>query len=271
MIVRVVLGLIMVVWYIPAVRALEPDSAFEDGFAFPGVAGCVAAVYAFPGAEVFAEAAGAALAWKRPFGVDDLAVTSAIVSYGHDRFGISASFSTVGFDLYGEEQVRAGVAYSPTAWCSAGVRLTRSAVRFSGYGDLSAWGVDAGAILTLHPKLTIALAQEALGNTQFGESSEPLDGRTRLSAALRTGDMWTLLAGATSARRHGVSPSAGAVVEAFSVLSLGVLGGTNPDRVEFLAGAPAGQVRFCYRGAWHPALGMTHGFSLAWEDKNARR
>jgi len=247
------------------VHALEPVSAFDDGFAVPSATTLTEAAFGYPGAESFIGEAFAAGAWSVPYGVSDLAVSSAIAGYGHGGFGLSLAYTGTGFDLYGDEQEKVGVSWGPVKRVSAGVRLTRTAMRIRGFGEASAWSSDIGVILRPADKVFLAGSWEDVASAELGDSEEPLDGRVRFAASWEIDDHATLIASANKVRRFDVSYSAGLTVTAADVLTLGMLGANEPDRFEYLCGVTFGNAQTSYRGSYHRDLGATHGFFLSWK------
>ncbi|MHB9027965.1 MAG: hypothetical protein ACYC9O_04300, partial [Candidatus Latescibacterota bacterium] len=84
--------------------ALEPISALDDGFAMPSHFTMPEAAFAWPGSEALAGGPFALLAWFAPFGVQDLAVTTAVAGGRFGRTGVFLSWSGTDFDLYGDDQ-----------------------------------------------------------------------------------------------------------------------------------------------------------------------
>ena len=52
--------------------------------------------------------------------------------------------------------------------------------------------------------------------------------------------------------------------ELLDVLTIGVIGTNEPDRLEFLCGVQVKGTVFSYRGSYHRDLNMSHGFSINW-------
>ena len=245
--------------------ALEPVSALDDGFAIPSGAGMSGASYHYPGAESFQRRHFAIVAWYRPFGIDDLAVTTVHTGTTMGRFGLSLSYSGSGFDLYGDEQEKIGVSCKIMRTVSIGVRATRNAMRIKGFGDAAALGADIGVVVQPVESVYIAVSHEDIFGAELGDSHEPLDGRTRLSASLSLPGEATLLTSISKVRLYTTSFSGGVTLKLFQSLTLGVIGGNEPDRMEFLVCVPVRNLQCSYRGLYHRDLGMSHGFSLSWE------
>ncbi len=244
--------------------AWEPVSALDDGFAIPS-SGCMAeSGYSWPGSESLAGKPYAVLAWKEPFGMEELAITTVHAGATAGRAGASVSFTSSGFDLYGDEQEKLGLSYLLHGGLSAGVRITRSAMRIKGFGDAAAFSSDAGLIYQPVNALTLAISVEDLSGAKLGDSHEPLDGAARFSAAWKVLDGFSILGSMKKVRRFDTSFSVGFISNVAGPLTVGACGGTEPDRIDFLAGLTLGNLRFAYRGSWHPDLGMTHGGSLVW-------
>lgn len=245
------------------VRAIEPIFAFDDAFLTPRPGSGPETVYAFPGGELMQKGVFLAGGWSVPFGMDDLAVSTGMAGYGVERFGLFASYTGTGFDLYGDEQEKIGAAFSLVKNVAIGARLTRTAMRIKGFGDDAAIGCDAG--LVAHPlsSLSLAAAFEDVTGTELGDSCEPIDGRLRLAASWNIHDYASLIAGATKVRRFDMSSTCGIIVMTGNRLTLGCAGGTEPDRMEFLCGVSFGGSMASYRGSYTRYLGMTHGFSLS--------
>lgn len=245
-----------------AANALEPVSALDDGFGVPSADTVAPSVYAYPGMESFADGWFALGAWNMPYGISELAVTTGVAGYSRGGFGFSAAYSGTGFDLYGDEHEKIGVSWAPHRMVSAGVRLTRTAVRIRGFGTASASSCDMGVIVRPHPRLYCAGAWEDIAGAKLGRSEEPLDGHRRFAVSWRFTESATIIASASHVRRFGTSSAAGVTVDASGILTLGVIGADKPDRIEFLCGVNARGAVFSYRGSYHRDLGMTHGFSL---------
>ena len=245
--------------------ALEPVSALDDGFAIPSSEGMSGASYHYPGAESFQGNHFAVIAWNRPFGIDDLAVTTVHAGTTMGRFGLSLSYSGSGFDVYGDEQEKIGVSCKIMRKFSIGVRVTRNAMRIKGFGDAAALGADIGVVVQPVESVYIAVSHEDLYGAELGDSHEPLDGRTRLSASLRLPGEATLLTSISKVRLYNTSFSGGIALKLFHSLTLGVIGGNEPDHMEFLVRVPVRKLQCSYRGLYHRDLGMSHGFSLSWE------
>ncbi len=245
--------------------ALETVTALDDGFAVPSQTGMTEASLHYPGAESFIQSTFASAAWNRPFGLDDLSVTT---FHGGARFGkagISVSYSGSGFDLYGDEQEKLGLSYALLREISCGVRLTRNALRIRGFGDASAWSADAGIVFRPVDSVCIAGSIEDLAGAELGESREPLDGHTRFSASWALPGEVTLLASLIKVRRFDHSFTGGFTVELSPSLIVGAAGANEPGRMEFLGAFHIRGLVISYRGMYHRDLGMSHGFSLGRE------
>jgi len=244
--------------------AMEPASAFEDAFTAPSFVAGVDAVYNYPGMESFVPSLYAAGGYTVPFGMDDLAVTTAFAGVQRGKVAGFASFSGSGFDLYGEEHAKLGLSYSPLKTLSAGLRLTRSAMNIKGFGDASSLSADAGVVVRPHRRVFIAAALEDIAGAELGESREPLDGRTRLAVSWLSPADVTLFLTASKVRRFDMSLTVGFIAEMTEVLSFGFAGASEPDRIEYFCGIRVKNARFAYRGWYHGELGETHGFSLGY-------
>ena len=245
--------------------ALEPVSALDDGFAIPSSDVMSSASFHYPGAETFQRNHFAIVAWDRPFGIDELAVTTIHAGTTVGRFGMSVSYSGSGFDLYGDEQEKIGVSCKLKRTFSIGVRATRNAMRIKGFGDAAAFGADIGVVVHPVESVYIAVSLEDLFGAELGDSHEPLDGRTRLSASWRLPGEATLLTSISKVRLYDTSFSGGVTLTLFKSLTVGVIGGNEPDRMEFLVRVPVRKLHCSYRGLYHRDLGLSHGFSLSWE------
>ncbi len=243
---------------------LEPVTPLDDGFAVPSKRGMIESSMLYPGSESFLSGGFAVLAWRIPFGVEDLAVTSLHAGMNFGRTGVSCSFNTSGFDLYGEEQEKLGVSFSPFNAFSAGIRITRNAMRIKGFGHADALSADVGMVLQPFEAVYLAASFEDIANAELGESREPLDGLTRFSASWDASKSITLLSSVTKVRRFDPSFSGGFTAEILEALLFGVVVGSEPDRFEFLGTVTVSGIHFSYRGAHHSDLGMTHGFSMSW-------
>ena len=247
------------------VRGLEPVSALDDGFAVPAQTGLIEASYHYPGAEAFIRGYFGSAAWSIPFGQSDLAVTTVHAGTSFGNVGVSLSYSGSGFDLYGDEIEKAGLSYRILSAVSCGVRLTRNAMRIKGFGDASALSADLGMVYRPVESVYLAGSIEDITGAEIGDSREPLDGRTRFGVSwAMTGDI-TLLVSASKVRRFDPSICGGCTVNLFQSMTIGVTGGNEPDRLEFIAAFPFRTLMFSYRGAYHRDLGMSHGFSMSWE------
>ena len=253
------------------VSGLEPATALDDAFTIPTASRIAESSMLFPGAESFAVRAFALVAQRVPFGVEELSVTSAHAGMSGKRFGMSVSYSSSGFDLYGEEAGKAGLSFAPFESVGAGIRLTRNALRIKGFGDASAWSADAGLVIRPHDRVFLAVSVEDVVGAELGESDEPLDGGTRFAASWAAAGNVDIIGSFTKIRRLDPAIVAGFTAVLFDVLTLGAAGGTEPDRFEYLTGVAVSGVRASYRGSWHTDLGMTHGFCLCWGGGKAVR
>ena len=244
--------------------ALEPVTAIDDGFALPSKRSMIEGSMFYPGTESYIDGGFAFCAWRVPFGVEDLAVTSVHAGMNSGKVGISFSFNSSGFDLYGEEQEKIGLSFSPYKAVSAGIRFTRNAMRIKGFGQADAISADLGVVLHLFESAFFAASFEDLAKAELGESEEPLDGITRFAASWEASEYMTLISSVSKVRRFAPSFSGGFTVEILDALTLGVTGGNIPDRFEFLGSAAVSGILFSYRGSHHRELGMTHGFSISW-------
>ena len=246
------------------VSAIEPVTAIDDGFALPSQKSMIEGSLLYPGSESYLTGCFALYAWSVPFGVEDLAVTSAHAGIRSGKAGISFSFNSSGFELYGEEQEKIGLSYSPVESVSAGVRLTRNAMRIKGFGRADAISADMGVIVHPCEAVFLAASLEDIADAELGESKEPLDGISRFAATWAVSNHITILSSVTKVRRFDPSFSAGFSGEILGVLTLGVAGGNEPDRFEFLGTVTVSGLHFTYRGLHHRDLGMSHGFSMSW-------
>ncbi len=247
--------------------ALEPVTALDDGFVLPSPATMAEASLSWPGSEALAGGSFAVLGWTAPFGVRDLAVTTAAAGTRIGKAGVFISYSGTGFDLYSDDTEKIGASWAFSGKIAAGARLTRTAMRIGGYGDADAWSADAGIVIRPVETLSLALAVEDMAGAELGESREPVDGRTRAGASWRMTEEVTLLASVTKVRRFDPSLSAGVLAEIIPSFLVGALGAGESDRIEFLAAFDLRSLRFSYRGSFHRDLGFTHGFSLGWADR----
>ena len=244
--------------------ALEPITSLDDGFAVPSKRGMIEGSMFYPGTESLVSGGFAVLAWMVPFGVDDLAVTSLHAGMNFGKTGVSCSFNSSGFDLYGEEQEKLGISFSPFDGFSAGIRVTRNAMRIKGFGYAEALSADMGMVLNPFEAVYLAASFEDIADAELGESREPLDGLRRFSASWDASKSITLLSSVTKVRRFDPSFSGGFTAEILEALLFGVVVGSEPDRFEFLGTVTVSGMHFSYRGAHHSDLGMTHGFSMNW-------
>lgn len=245
--------------------ALEPVTALDDGFAIPSPPAMSEAAASWPGSELFAGGPFAVVAWNAPYGMTDLAVSTAVAGTRIGRAGISASWSGTDFDLYGDDHETFGFSYLFGGRLAIGARIARSALRIEGFGTASATGVDAGFVFRPTERLVLAAAMEDLTGAELGESREPLDGNTRAGVTWTVPGSCILLASVSKTRRFDASFSGGVLMETAPSLTVGVLGANEPDRVEFLAALGGKGLRFSYRGSFHRDLGFTHGFSVSGE------
>jgi len=245
-------------------HALEPATALDDCFTAPSEERIVESMVLFPGAESFGRGVYTLCAMRVPFGIEELAVTTALAGVSGNRLGMSMSFSSVGFDLYGEEMGKLGLTYSPVRRVGAGIRLTRNSMRIKGYGDASTWSADAGIVLRPVESVFLAASVEDVTDARLGESEETLDGAARFAAAWMATTRMEFITAVNSVRRFDPSVSAGFTFRILDILTLGAAGGTGPDRFEFLVTVAKSGLRVSVRGSYHAELGMSHGFSLCW-------
>jgi len=249
--------------FAPAAAAFEPVFAIDDGFSIPMLSGGVETSLHAPGAETLLDGYGAALGYTTPFGMSDLSITTVHAAADFGFWGVSATYSGSGFDLYGDECEKAGFAVHPLGWLHCGGRITRYALRIEGFGDASTVTGDAGFVLTPYRSIVIAGVWEDLANAELGESKEPIDGCRRFSVGYDAGDGVTLLCGYRDAGRFEPSYYGGAVAHMGGQLDLGACGCSEPDRLEFMARLHIRGMTGAYRGSYHRELGMTHGFVLS--------
>jgi len=249
---------------VPDSVALEPADAFEDGFTAHAPATGAAALYAYPGTEALTGGVTAGVGWREPFGMNELAVTTVAVGAGFGRgFGVSAAYTGTGFDLYGEDQEKVGVAWAPLPWIGAGVRAVRTAMRIDGFVNASVWSVDAGMVARPVDTLVLSCAVENAGDAELGASKEPLDGKTRAGVTWLPSDDTSLFVAVADTRRYRASATAGALAGLYDILTVGVCGSNNPGRISFLCGVTVMSTVFSYRSEYHRELGMTHGFTIS--------
>jgi len=262
--IRVVLYYAVIFIAAPNACALEMITSLDDGFAVPSSRGMIEASLLYPGAETFIKGGFAVCAWSVPFGIEDLAVTSLHAGINLGRVGISASFNSSGFDLYGEEQEKLGLSFSPYKGVGAGIRLTRNAMRIKGFGSAGAFSADLGLVLKPFATVFFAASFEDIAGAELGESNEPLDGITRFAVSWTASKHITLLSEVTKVRRFEPSFSGGFTADILNALTLGVVGGNEPDRFEFLGTVIVSGIHFSYRSSHNSELGMSHGFSISW-------
>ena len=244
--------------------ALEPVTAFDDRFAVPSNCSITEASLFYPGSESFASGRFAVLGYRIPFGMEDLAVSTLHAGMNFGRAGVSVSFNGSGFDLYGEDQEKIGASFLLLDTAAAGVRLTRSAMRIEGFGQTNAWSADIGMVMHLLDSVFLAASVEDIAGAELGESKEPLDGAVRFAASWEIAEQVTLLSSVEKVRRFQPSLGCGCTVNLLDALTVGVIGGNEPDRFEFLGEVAVSILSFSYRGSYHREMGMTHGFSLRW-------
>ena len=244
--------------------ALETVTAFDSALNVPSAGNLAEPSMLYPGAESFAGGGFAAVGWSVPFGVEDLAVTSFHGGRGFGRAGVSFSLNASGFDLYGEDQEKLGLSFVPLENLSAGVRITRNAMRIKGFGQASAVGADLGVVYHPFETVYVSASVEDVAGAQLGESREPVDGQRRCSVSWLASEQIMFLCAVSKVRRYDPSFSAGFTASILRVLSVGAAGGNEPDRFDFLGTVTAAGMRFSYRGSHHRDLGMTHGFSICW-------
>ncbi len=241
---------------------LEPASAFDDGFSVPTSTHLAESSFLYPGAESFSKGPFGMLGWSVPFGMDEMALTTFHGGYGFGKAAVSLSFTSRGFDLYGEETRKAGFSYAPHRAVSIGARITRHAMRIKGFGNASAFGADMGIVLRPWTTVVISASFEDIGGAELGDSREPIDGHYRLAGSWAATRRFTLLTTLNKTQGFDTSITGGFVATPANNLIIGVLGGTEPDRFEFLGGVSVSGFCFCYRGSHHRDLGMTHGWSI---------
>ncbi|MFC1490024.1 hypothetical protein ACFL6K_02315 [Candidatus Latescibacterota bacterium] len=244
--------------------ALETVTAFDSGLSVPSAGSMTESSMLYPGAESFMTGGFAAVGWSVPFGVEDLAVTSFHGGMDFGRAGVSFSLNSSGFDLYGEDQEKLGLSIMPFDNLSAGVRITRNAMRIKGFGQASAFSTDLGIVYHPFETVYIAASVEDIAGAELGNSREPVDGHKRCSASWNASEQITLLCSVSKVRRFDPSFSVGFTANILRALSIGIAGGNEPDRFDFLGTVAASGMRFSYRGSHHRDLGMTHGFSISW-------
>ncbi|MFC1485461.1 hypothetical protein ACFL55_00345 [Candidatus Latescibacterota bacterium] len=244
----------------------EPVSALDDGFAVPAPGFLAESAAAYPGAESLIGRPYAVLAWQVPFEVEELAVTTVHAGAMWGRAATSLTVVTSGFDLWGDEQGKLGISYLFLDGLSAGVRITRSAIRIDGFDNASGFSTDAGIVCRPGENVLFAVSVEDLAGATLGESQESLDGARRLSASWRLAESFTFVGGVRDVPRFEPSVTAGFTTTVAEPLTIGAIGGSEPARFEFLAALTFRTLRFAYRGSWHPDLGMSHGCSLVWGD-----
>jgi hypothetical protein len=247
-----------------AAFAYEPISPFDDVFGVPSKETFIDSASDFPGSEGYAGKGFAALGWKTPFGIDELATTSLTGGINFGKAGAFASVNSAGFDLYGEEQEKIGLSYAPFGFISFGMRLTRNTIRIKGFGDADALGADIGIVAKPVEGLYIGASMDDITGAELGESKEPVDSAKRFSVSWETPGGFTLIAKSVKNERFKTSFSGGFMTEIYKVLTLGAGGGTEPDRIEFICGAAMSKLKFIYRGSNCRELGMSHGFTMNW-------
>ena len=247
------------------VHGWEPVTALDDGFAVPAPESLAESAAAFPGAESFISRPYAVLAWQVPFEIEELAITTLHAGAACGKAVVSLTVATSGFDLWGEEQGKLGVSYRFWDGFSAGVRISRTAIRIEGFGSAAGFSTDAGIVYRPGKDFFVAVSAENITGTTLGDSREPIDGARRLSASWRLADSFTLIGSVRDTERFERSVTAGFTTTVAGPLTIGAVGGTEPDRFEFLTALSLGTFRFTYRGGWHPELGMSHGCSLVWD------
>ncbi len=247
--------------------AIETVTAFDSGFSVPAAGTLTASSMLYPGAESFMTGGFAVVGWCEPFGMKDLAVTSFHGGGRYGPVGMSLSVNASGFDLYGEDQEKLGLTFMPYSNLSAGVRLTRTAMRIKGFGQASAIGADLGIMCHPFESVFIAAAFEDITGAELGESREPVDGHSRCSVSWRMAEHMTVLCSVSKIRRYDPSVTAGFTAEIMRELTIGAAGGTEPDRFDFLGAVDVAGMRFSYRGSHHRDLGMTNSFSISWLGK----
>ncbi len=250
--------------------ALEPVSALEDLFTFPSTLTAREAAYCYPGMTAISSGAFALAACNTPFGLGDLATSTALAGARFGNAGIMAAFSGSGFDLYGEEHARLGLSYVFLDKISPGIRINRNAMRIKGFGNADTFSADIGLVCRPHERLFAALSCENVGGAELGESCEKLDGRARAAVSWLSPADVTLFASASKVRRFDTDIAAGFLAELTSAFSLGAAAASEPERIEYLCGITIRRLRFSYRGSYHGELGATHGFSLQWGDRDSK-
>ena len=244
--------------------AYEPVSPFDDVFGVPSKNTVIDSASDFPGSEGYIGKGFATLGWKAPFGIDELATTSLAGGINFRKAGVFASVNSAGFDLYGEEQEKIGLSYSPIGFISIGMRLTRNAMRIKGFGDADALGTDIGIVAKPIEGLYIGISMDDITDSELGESKEPVDSAKRFSVSWETPGGFTVIAKSVKNERFKTSFSGGFMTEIYNVLTLGAGGGNEPDRIEFICGAALSKLKFIYRGSNCRELGMSHGFTMNW-------
>jgi len=220
---------------------------------------CGEAPYRFPGAGSLLSGPFVSVAWNRPYGMEDLSVTTFQAGTTAGKAALFLSYSGSGFDLYGDETEKLGISYTVLKGLSCGLRLSRHAMRIKGFGDASAWCGDAGFVFRPNRSVFFAGSFENINNAELGASRESIDGHTRLSVSwVLPGDI-SIIGLYTGTKRFDPSFSGGMTAELSEKLVLGVAGGNEPDRMEFLATVHVRGFACSYRGVYHRELGMTFG------------
>jgi competence ComEA-like helix-hairpin-helix protein len=166
----------LLIWSLTCQAAFE-ESLFDARSLALGGAGVmlydhVPAGLENPAAPCYAKNQNAASGGFLPFGMSELAVGGASLSYKKEKLGLGLSLSSMGSGLYRENTVRTSISFRPLTQTGFGLGFSGYNLNIERYGSANAVGLDLGLIGSPLENLTLAAMARNINRPKIGNTGQ---------------------------------------------------------------------------------------------------
>jgi competence protein ComEA len=217
-----------------------------------------------PAAPCFARNQNASSGGFLPFGMSELAVGGASMSYKKEKLGLGLSLNSMGSGLYRENTVKAAVSFRPLEQAGLGLALSANNLSIERYGSANAAGLDLGLIGSPLEDLTLAAVARNVNRPKIGDTGE------EAAQWLCFGASYDLMNRLTTAvqlqNQNGFRPQLrfGQEYRYRNLLALRAGFSQEPSSFSFGFGVFLRKCRVDYGTRTHPQLELSHCFTLSY-------
>jgi competence ComEA-like helix-hairpin-helix protein len=205
----------------------------------------------------------AAAEYSNLFGMSELnaSIFTAKHSFGAQAVGVGVQ--TFGNKLYHEQTVIAGYSLRPFQMVSVGVSLRYYHLAIEKYGSIGVMSMDVGFIARLHPTVQWGMFCHNLNKSRIGSRDEAIPQIFSTGIYCTPVQSIHLALDLVKDVLHPLSTRIGCEYQLFDRLFLraGVM--TELDQITFGGSFQFNHFQTGYAGQYHPDLGLTHQFAIA--------